>query len=244
MAIENYEDLAKFLQENGSYSNQSKKTQGEYNIILRALKGVDNLLVAVQALESITDFNLEYWKKMRSSRSYRYALTSLYDSGLLTNQTLAQLDHNKNMRRAVSVLGYNSLLNEDNYEDLVESRPLQETIAALYTTDLVLNALDQDAFEKLKNQPLLQHAIFAANKVNKLDEDAFNLILNDSKAQKKLLLDSDEEFARQLQQKELVGSKYDNVENFVKSELLFYQAAHKNSVKPPILENIDKAPEL
>ncbi|WP_155589560.1 hypothetical protein [Piscirickettsia salmonis] len=109
----------------------------------------------------------------------------------------------------MSVLGYNNLLNEDSYEDLVESIPLQETIAALYTTDLVLNALNQDAFEKMKKQPLLQHAISAADKVNKLDEDVFNLILNDSKAQKKLLLDSDEEFARQLQQKELVGSKYD-----------------------------------
>ncbi|QGP54054.1 hypothetical protein PsalMR5_01491 [Piscirickettsia salmonis] len=128
---------------------------------------------------------------------------------MLTNQTLVQLDYNKNMRRAVSVLGYNNLLNEDSYEDLVESIPLQETIAALYTTDLVLNALNQDAFEKMKKQPLLQHAISAADKVNKLDEDVFNLILNDSKAQKKLLLDSDEEFARQLQQKELVGSKYD-----------------------------------
>ncbi|OAJ34995.1 hypothetical protein [Piscirickettsia salmonis] len=249
MAIESYEDLAEFLQENGEYSKKAKKLDRKYNhksnydYIVDHLTSLDYLLNAIKALQKITEFNLDYWEKMRDSWGYRCALSKLDENGLLDDTSLAQIGESKNLQSAVALLGENNLLNKDNYEDLLESESLRQTLATLCKADVMLNLLNQDSFAELK-KPRLQHTVSALNTVGKLNSSVLKRILKKPEEQKKLLISSDEEFARKLQQQELKGSKYKSVEQFVGAELLFYEKAHKGGIKPPVLENIDHAPEI
>ncbi|MGJ3495116.1 hypothetical protein ACR9PT_11140 [Piscirickettsia salmonis] len=247
MAIESYKDLANFLIENGEwrskYSNERKeKAKGyNYDYILKHLKNMPYIIEAIKALESVTDFSMEYWKKMRGSLSYQTGLMTLHENGLLNKESLTEINKSTSLQRSVSLLRGNSLLGETNYTSLVASKPLRETLSTLYNVSMDIE--DQETFEALK-KPLLQNTIAALDKTKKLDMSTIQRIIKKPEEQKKLLISSDEEFARQLQQQELKGSKYKSVDKFVGAELLFYKQAHDRRIKAPVLENIDNAPEL
>lgn len=73
MAINNKKELESFLRKNNLYNDKVEKE----------LKKDDFLLKAAQALDNMGELGSGNWQKIVKSRSYRYALGSLYDAGLL-----------------------------------------------------------------------------------------------------------------------------------------------------------------
>ncbi|OAJ35382.1 hypothetical protein [Piscirickettsia salmonis] len=237
MAIENKKELERFLRKNNLYNDKVKKE----------LKEDDFLLKAAQALDNMGELDSGNWQKIMKSLSYRYALGSLYDVGLLGENEfegtingildLIEDEANKDMRWAISFLGEQDLLNVSNCQVLMESDSLQKTLAILAETDIDPQTLNQEDVVKLQ-EPLLQHALAAAHKVGELnstlfDEDDFCDLKDDEQAQKKLLEGSDWKFALQLQQEEMQGSGFTDINKFEvearRQAAVFLQHTHKNS---------------
>ncbi|ALA24020.1 hypothetical protein [Piscirickettsia salmonis] len=237
MAINNKKELESFLRKNNLYNDKVEKE----------LKKDDFLLKAAQALDNMGELDSGNWQKIMKSRSYRYALGSLYDAGLLgesefentIDEILDLIDDeaNKDMRWAISFLGEQDLLDGNNCQILMESDSLQKTLAILAETDIEPQTLNQEDVVKLQ-EPLLQHALAAAHKVEKFesmvfDEDDFDDLKDDEQAQKKLLIDSDWTFALQLQQEEMKAGGFTDTNKFEvevrRQAAVFLKHTHENS---------------